>query len=180
MINNVETLVTTIDDCLQRRQLLPALALLYTAMDVLASLERRDDEGVRQSFTRWVDKFIVQPGSVPCNALELYGARCGVLHTYTADSDLFKKGHVRQLYYAWGTESSATLQRSIDALGKPAVAIHVDELVDAFRQGVANYFDEIAADPVRLQTIEPRAGLWFCNLQSGLVRSFNTAHDSDS
>jgi hypothetical protein len=47
-----------IEDCLQTRRFLPCLCLLYSGIDVVASLERRPDEGTKSAFVRWVEENI--------------------------------------------------------------------------------------------------------------------------
>jgi len=179
LVQNIEELVQTIDDCLERDRFLPCLSLLYTGIDVIASLERQPTEKVRQSFARWADRYMVQQTGLHVTALELYGARCGVLHTFTAESDLHAHGQVRQVFYAWGSARPEALQRTIDTLGRPAIAVHVRDLVEAFRRGVAAYLDELTSDVQRQQGIAPQAGLWFRKTHPGLVDAFNVAVDTN-
>ena len=123
LMTNIETLVDAVEDCRAANRVLPSLSLLYTGMDVMGSLESLPGEGTKQSFTRWVDKHVVRPGNLPCTALELYAARCGVVHTFTPESNLFRQGQVRRVFYAWGSARSEDLQQAIDTLGSPAVVV---------------------------------------------------------
>jgi hypothetical protein len=173
LIRNSQQLFEAIDSCLNKKLLLPCLSLVYTGMDVHASLEQRPDERVRGAFTRWVDRYVVRGDCLPCSALELYAARCGVLHTFTANSELFRSGKVRQIFYAWGTARVEALQESIDALDRHVLAVHVSDLVSAFRQGVADYFEEIADSPKLQAVVGKNAGLWFTNLDPSMIDAFN-------
>lgn len=179
LVQNIKELVQVIDDCLEHVRLLPCLSLLYTGIDVIASLERQAGEKVWESFTRWADRYMVQQTGLHVTALELYGARCGILHTFTAESNLHARGQVRQVYYAWGSARPEELQRAVDSLGKPATAVHVRDVVEAFRCGAAAYLDELASDVRRRQGIAPRIGLWFRHTQPGLVDAFNAASDTN-
>ena len=38
------------------------------------------------------------------SGLDLYAARCGVLHTYTMDSRLSTEGKAKRILYAWGND----------------------------------------------------------------------------
>ena len=169
--DNTIALVEAIEDCLDKRRILPCLALLYTGIDVVASLERGQHEGTKASFTRWVEAYLLKARSLRCTALELYAARCGIIHSFTADSDLFQKGKVRQIHYAWGNAKAGDLQDVGRLIGRHQyVAVHVRDLIDAFRHGLAAYVEDVRRDPRRQHAVEKRAGLWFTNVGQGLVK----------
>src|SRR5271167_3287926 len=84
-----------IENCLANRRIVPCLCLLYTVIDVIASLERKPEEGTRAAFVHWVGENMLKTYPLPCTALELYAARCGVLHTFTPDSELSRHGKAR-------------------------------------------------------------------------------------
>ena len=83
LIANIESLVGAIDDCMTQGRLLPCLSLLYTGIDVVASLERQPNEGTGSAFTRWADLYMVQRRALACGdyVAPRYGAstdcRCG-------------------------------------------------------------------------------------------------------
>jgi hypothetical protein len=90
---NVAALLEAIDLMVEQQRILTALILIYAGIDAIASLERREsDRTGRAGFLRWVDTFLLRDGRLPCTALELYGSRCGILHTFSADSDLSRSG----------------------------------------------------------------------------------------
>jgi hypothetical protein len=170
---NTVALMEAIEDCLDKRRLLPCLALLYTGIDVMASLGGGERESTKKAFTRWVDSYMLKGRGLPCTALELYAARCGVVHTFTSDSELYREGKVRQIFYAWGTASAEDLRQASDILRrKDCVVVHIRDLIDAFRHGLADYGEEIERDPIRQQAVAKRAGQWFVNLQAEIVKRF--------
>ena len=79
---NLKTLFLAIETCIQDKRILPALMLIYSGVDILASLEQ--GKSTRSSFIKWVDEYLLKAHSFPCTSLELYAARCGILHTLTA------------------------------------------------------------------------------------------------
>src|SRR5437016_5607270 len=109
---NTISMIDSIEDCLEKRRFLPCLALLYTGLDVMASLESQPSEGTKAAFVRWVDKYFLKAQPLPCNATELYAARCGILHTFTAESDLSRQGKARMLIYAWGNAAVEDLAQT--------------------------------------------------------------------
>ncbi|NQW22599.1 MAG: hypothetical protein HQ475_04045 [SAR202 cluster bacterium] len=180
IIQNIETLVKSIHCSLKNRWLLPCLSLLYTGIDVLGSLERGKSGGVRDSFVRWSSTYMLPGSDLNCTALELYGARCGILHTFTADSDLHAQGSIRKLFYAWGSANTEALQKSIDTLEKPAGAVHITDLINAFSHGVDTYFEELKGNPSRWNNIATGAGLWFVNMTPDQIDNYNAQWDENN
>lgn len=174
------SLLEAIEECLEKRRIVPCLALLYVGIDVIASLEAPGGEATRHSFIRWVDSYLFKARHLPCTALELYAARCGILHTFTSRSKLSKAGKVREIVYAWGNSKAEDLQKAAELIGRPYVAVQVRELVDGFRNGLATYLDEIDKDSARQSAVAQRAGAWFTNLQPGLLRAFLQSEQGNS
>jgi hypothetical protein len=103
-----------------------------------------------------------------CRGVDLYGARCGVLHTFSASSDLGRDGRAKQVIYAWGTGDPEALRRAGRHLGRDDVVVHLSDLLDAFVSGLDKYFAELFADPVRWQQATASAN-WYVNLDKGLL-----------
>jgi hypothetical protein len=173
-------LFDAIEDCLAKGRLLPCLTLLYSGVDVVASLERRPGEGTQAAFVRWIDENLLKSHPLPCTALELYAARCGVVHTFTAESDLSRRGSARRVIYAWGNAKAEDLATATKLLGRTDVAVHIRGLIDAFRTGLASYLEEVARSPERQQRVEAGTGLWFEHMDQDLVTTFLDMHGSET
>ena len=170
---NLAGLNDAVDCCLEARQILPGLALLYAGIDIMASLERQPSEGTKASFTRWVDTYLLPAKPLGCSALELYAARCGILHTFTADSELSQAAIVRKIYYAWGNAASDDLQRTARRLGRTdIVALHVNDLCDAYRLGIAAWTMEVTADQTRRERVQSTESTWFNDVSITVVKDF--------
>ncbi len=169
---HVNVLFAAIDSCEANKFILPELMLIYSGIDIVASLERKEGEGTRKSFVKWVDEYILKRVSLPCTALELYAARCGILHSLTAKSDLSNKGQAREFHYAWGTANAESLQETSKRLRYTHVAIHVSQLKEGFRQGVNSYIEELKRDPAKRKIASEKTGLWFSNLSKELLTAF--------
>jgi hypothetical protein len=149
--------------------IVPGLVLLYTGIDIVASLERRGDEGTKAAFVRWCSSYLDE-SLVPCTSVDLYSARCGILHGHTPDSDLTRAGKARKVYYAWGTGKAA----SLDEIAKhvktsDAINIHVDGLRDAFLSGIKEWATDVQKDPTRTAKVEKRLSKWFTNLPKEIM-----------
>jgi tetratricopeptide (TPR) repeat protein len=159
-------------------RVLPALALLYVGIDAFGALGRPvgKDRRVKEDFVQWADAFMVQPKGLPASGLELYGARCGVLHTLGAESQLSQMGKVRTIHYAWGTGDPGPANQIIETLvkeypdklksepGTPnlnTIVVKIEEIFTAFVEGVGLFENEVRADQQRLEVVRERARKMF-------------------
>jgi len=124
--------------CRARALDIPMLVLIYTAMDTLAwALYREKIQGVRVRFTALCDNYILPGSGIQCTALELYAARCSVLHTLGWESDLSKSDKARSVFYSFGTDDPTLAQAALD-LTNPGkfVSLKADDLLVAVRAAV--------------------------------------------
>ena len=94
-------------------RLTPTLLLIYTSIDVFASMTRPVDQidthgGI---FKDWVNKFMLPDSGLPCTAADIWSARCGLLHTLTAESRNSRAGKARMINYVGDTSSPEEMQR---------------------------------------------------------------------
>lgn len=177
LYQNVYALVRGMELTRSEELILPTLCLLYTGIDIVASLERSTGEGTRASFERWCRRYLLKGQNLPCAAADLYAARCGVLHTASAEADLIRKGEAKPIVYAWGSVSAADLGRAAQRLGGQEITLHVDELVKIFRNAVADYFADLEADPQRETVLSTAASVWFTSGQPETLRKYLDATD---
>ena len=166
-------LFSAIDLCMGKRLHIPTLILIYSSIDI-ASWLHSENQSVKVRFTEWVDKYLLTGSSMRCTALDLYGARCGILHTFSSESDLSNAGKARQIYYAWApskvSEVEKLLAHEIEIrarLGmKPddIVAVQVEDLLGGLRRGVDAFLCEVEADSVRTEQVHAKAEKFFLDL----------------
>ena len=134
-----------IDLCWEQRLHRSTLTLLYSGMDALAWLTcdvgQQDVE--RKDFINWVERYFLPGSNLPCTALDLYAARCGLLHSLTPDASIIRRRQARQIYYAVGPERATILQYAIDNSPEPAVAVQLDALVGAFHKAFETFFEDV-------------------------------------
>jgi hypothetical protein len=154
-------------DLLERERLIqPCLVVLFSTMDAAAWLSVAGDGDVsRDEFVRWVDHYVLPGAPLRCGALDLYAARCAMLHSMTAFSRLSREGKARTLSYAWGSASVEDLHIVIRFLGRTdIVGIHLSELKDALRSGFQSFLIDIAGDSARLGAVLHRASMLYSHL----------------
>ena len=172
---NMAHMLSAARRCLDERQILPCLTLLYAGIDVMASLEAAPGEKVNVYFKRWVDTYLLSLTSWKCTAVDLYGARCAVVHTSTPDSDLSKRGAAKVIYYAHSGANVAKLEEVNSDFSRNAECLEVSEMITSFYDAILKYMVEVEGDPVRKAAVETKAGLWFGDTDAGLIDEYLAA-----
>ena len=135
--------------CVDRKQVLPGLALLYATIDILASLERPAGQEATGSkeFKQWVKNYM-SPAALNVTSDDLWGARCGLLHTFTPSSDKSRVGKARELHYVRGDKDFVSLaQKEVDPYCSAKVVVDIDCLVEAFQKGIMAFIQGIIKNP---------------------------------
>jgi len=177
--HDIGELVAIARHCFATGHLLPGLILLYSTVDIVASLDRPEskEDVTRTDFVSWVDKYMRPTSTLRCNAINLYAARCGLLHTYAPGSKLSREGAAKEIYYAWGTGKVETLEKLMKAQRWhiPACAIHVDTLLKVFEVGVQRFRRDIGTDTQKADRVYARAAKFFGALSTDLAsRALNS------
>lgn len=169
----IEALAEGIRICIENKLIEPALILTYSAIDIVAWLGSPEEWISKKVFLAWTEKYLLKAKPLSCTAVEIYAARCGLLHTFSAESKLSKQGSARHIYYAWGTAEVAILQRSIDLVGKSDrhVAIHVGDLFEGWRLGVKYFLNDLKNDQEKRSLVYGKAGKFFTNMKPVVLRS---------
>lgn len=167
LFKNYYQIIQTAEDCIEQHMLLPALILIYTAIDSVSWVASEDqNEAVRTRFTNWVNRWMLKNRKLKCTAEELYAARCGVLHTLTPNSFLSEKKSVRKIAYAWGKAKNEDLEESISSfsMSDSLVSIHLEDLFWSFREGFADYLEYISGCDEERQKFLEKSGQHFANI----------------
>jgi hypothetical protein len=86
----------------------------------------------------------MSPSSLNVTSDDLWGARCGLLHTFTPSSDKSRAGIARQLKYIRGDKDFVSFaQKQIDPNCSIQVVVDVDSLVEAFHKGIMAFVQEL-------------------------------------
>ena len=94
LAEHVDDIARAINLCMDQGHVLPTLVLIYASIDILASLGRPagQEDVSRAHYVGWAEKYLLPAGNIPCTGLEIYAARCALLHTYGAESRLSRRG----------------------------------------------------------------------------------------
>jgi hypothetical protein len=172
-VDNFASLDFAIKTCIESRLTLPSLVLIYSAMDIVASLERQPGDGIGHTFKAWVDRYALKARPLSVTSTDLYSARCAVLHTLTADSDLTRAGKARKICYAWGSGDPIELQEAIRrAAGVDAAVLHIEDLRWALLDGLHLWYTDIHSDSARFKVVEAAAATWFINVPKDHIKRY--------
>ena len=125
--------------CRARGLDIPMLVLVYTSLDTLAwAVHGHETAEVKRRFVSVCEKYVLPGSSIECTPLELYAARCSILHSLGWESELSKAGKARAVFYSFGTDNPKTAQEAFDhAHPGRFIAVHADELLKAVMTAVA-------------------------------------------
>lgn len=132
---------------LKAKKHIPTLILVYSAIDMLAWLTRplKQADVERHDFIAWVDQYLLCESKLLCSSIDLYAARCAIVHSSQAESKLSREGKAKQIWYAWGQADVDRLRTRIhkSKLNKIAVAVHVEDLIEALEHGISKFITSI-------------------------------------
>ena len=131
------------------------LILTYSAMDAMAFLNMppTQTEVVRKDFIEWASRYIRFPGTEQLTGEDLYGARCGLLHTYGTQSRLTRAGQCRQLIYVHGPTRTPVIPYA----GTMAlVMVSIPALVTALFSAIDSFLPQLFATPDKRAVAEER------------------------
>lgn len=135
---------------MEQRLLYPSLILIYSGIDAVAALSAPAEKfSVESRFTSWVDRYLLSIKSLRARSIDLYAARCGLLHTLTSDAALIDKGRAVAVSYTWGNADPEILQGMIDrTIPGRTVAVRVRDLAAGFRLGMIRTIEDASVDDI--------------------------------
>jgi hypothetical protein len=167
LLKNFIQLTTAITTCIQLKLQIPTLILLYSSLDIMGYLNMPEDRvhNTAQDFNLWVDKYYLPNlGNKRCRAIDLYSARCGLLHSMSYESDLTRGRKARSIVYALGNASVEVLERAAESLHRDDFVLHVDDMERALRIGLGAFLQDTSRDEKKLQIVMTRAHKMFASI----------------
>ena len=152
--------------CIEKDLTTPSLILIYSAIDIAGWLNSENPgEPVKNRFISWVERYLLPAKELKCSAIELYGARCGLVHSLSPESDVSKKGAARKIIYSSRTNKPDELQEMI-MLAKISdyIPVKVEDLFEAYCQGLDVFLKELLADPSKAANVYDKATSIFITL----------------
>lgn len=156
--------IAAIRVCLDSSLREPALTLIYAGIDTLGLLDAPANQidASRSSFVQWSENYILPSLSPiagsPVAGLDLYAARCGILHASSPISQLARAGTAREIWYQFKSDFGVNLRSK--ASGMPLL-VDIEDLSNAFEHGSNQFLAAIKADKTRFDRAVERANQFF-------------------
>lgn len=159
-------IIQSIDESLEKQRIVPALILIYSAIDSFSYVAEKSDKRGRSVFKTWVKTWMLSKYPLPCNEIDIYAARCGLLHHLASESDLSNKEEAKEIFYSWGNSSVELLQIEINKTGERnlPIALKVEDLLFSFRNGIADCKMAIENDEKWKNIFSQNAKKYFVNI----------------
>lgn len=143
----IQQLFQVINVAVENNCIEPALILLYSGIDAMAWLSSPagQEDVSRSDFLKWCEKYLLHPtADKNVTPLDLYAARCGLVHQHTADSKLYRKGEVTKLFYSRKTPTGEVNFNQNKVENTWPLWADVDILVQRFRTAVDAFRTDVA------------------------------------
>jgi hypothetical protein len=125
--------------CLGSGHIVPSMMLLFAAINGMSWLYRNHEgRNTQGDFKRWVDDFLISHlESDAITSVDVYAARCALLHEQTTQSDAIRQGLAQPFLY---TTDGGALAFSMNARHKrQAVFIPAEGFIAAFEAATARF-----------------------------------------
>lgn len=128
----------------------------------------------RKDFEEWVKKYLLPGSGIQCNSIDLYSARCGIIHSFTYESKKTREGKAKKIVYSWGTAKAEDFQELIDSIGDfSTITLHINMLHEAFLMGVKHFIQSLSDDSKKAKIVYKRANKFFTNLPLSKNKKIN-------
>jgi len=132
-----------------------SVILILSGIDAMAYLDMpgSQEDVNREDFIDWSEKYIKFPCKEQITGLDLYGARCGMLHNYSSQSKLSREGKCRQIGYM---DKSTPEIRYNSNVSKDLVLVSIEGLATAFFNGIDKFLIDLFSNENKARIAEQR------------------------
>jgi len=147
-----------------------ALIILYSAIDTMAWTSIPEGNVTKQIFCDWVEKYMNPNETLGCKSIDLYSARCGLVHSYSSESSLSQDGEAKEIWYVSSPASKEDLQTYANQLKQNTLVLNITELIASFIRGTENYNEFIKHDSSIMKSVNKRLNKWFRFIPSKSIK----------
>ena len=160
--------------CRERALDLPMLVLIYASLDTLAwAVYGHEIKEVGRRFELLCERYVLPKSKIDCTALELYAARCSIVHSLGWESKLSKTGKARAVFYSVGEADARSAYAALN-IEQPDkfVAVSADELLSATKMAVARIIQKAEHDSALAARFAIAEGKQYLSLDTKLSEPF--------
>jgi hypothetical protein len=141
--------------CIDNECLGSAVILVLSGIDAMAylSMPAEQEDATKNDFVTWVEKYIRFPCKEQLTGLDLYGARCAMLHSFGAVSKLSREGKCRMVGYMDKNKPEVIFNPEVS---KELALVSVAALAEAFFCGIDKFLVDLFKNPEQAKIAEKR------------------------
>ncbi|MFC3108041.1 hypothetical protein ACFQAT_18745 [Undibacterium arcticum] len=160
MDNNYQEMFDALDVCYDKALVMPCLVLIYTIIDSISWLAYGAcEQSSKKRFILWVEKYYLGRLEGSCDSIDLYAARCSILHGLSWESNLTKDGKAKRLFYAIGRNGKKPGELDTRIWSQDQVAsMQIDSMISSLKLAMACFFEDAKKDDVLSQRLENTDG----------------------
>ena len=155
----VEQLFNAVASCLGNDHFESTMILLYSGIDAMAWLNRparvADVRGM--DFQEWINIYFLPGSGFNCSSADMYGARCGLVHSNTGESRMNRERRAHKVFYY--RERDGMKEGIIEFMMNEELMpwfIDVDQFITALRTAIDRFIDAVSADAAKLEIVSRR------------------------
>lgn len=144
-ITHILEILSTMNWCIKENRLMSFLILFYSSIDSMAYLNKdpSKENVINTDYISWCDTFLCKYINRETKGIDLYSARCGILHTLTPTSKLVKENKAINIGYT----IKSPLADAINTKTKDnMILLEANNLLDAFKKATNDFFNAINND----------------------------------
>ncbi|MGL0785735.1 hypothetical protein [Xanthomonas translucens] len=161
--NDYQEMFEAIDACYSKALQIPCLVLIYTTIDSLGWLAYGDmEKSAKNRFVHWAATYLMPSLSSEFSALDLYAARCSILHGLSWESNLSQTRQTKHLIYAMGKNTDTAPELSKAFFSDRTVAcLHVEKFISSLRTSFSDFYEQVKGDPIMTARLRRAQGKIF-------------------
>lgn len=168
-LNNYRQLFIAIELCLKNKLQIPSLSLIYNGIDTFSWLAY-GDICVKERYKRWIEKWMYKNRKLSADPVDLYAARCSILHTLTPYSKLSDEKKAKVICYSWENADLEKLKAVIEEIRPGEFSfVHIDELYELFKEGVINFTNNLETDKELAKQVDEKLSKHYCHLDISII-----------
>ena len=154
----IDQVFRAIEMCLASGLWESSLILLYSTMDAMAWLDRPVEapDVTSTHFISWCDRYLLDPVDEGVTSTDIYAARCGMLHSHTAESRRFREGKVIKLFYSRKTEAGELNLDQLKFLPVWPMWVDMDVIIPRMKAAVEKFRTAVEAVPEKRNLVRDR------------------------
>lgn len=127
------------------------LILIFSMIDSMGLLDAPESqiEATGDSFKNWVKKYLLNSNIHQFNEIDLWAARCAILHTFTPQSRLSQAGSARIIQYYSGPKDTPEAKKfiaQIQQLGSNYLVAHIDDIYQSFLGAIKKFAQDLSTN----------------------------------